>query len=144
MAADKSSQAGEKSLSHSSDSTPPAVSPGTLRGQKSLFRIPLYQSSGAGASEDVGKVYHARRAHRKSRTGCVKCKQRRVKVSAHHLYSPCYSMRNAGLKHHSAMKLNRTACGARSMRLTAVMRPVKLSLHVARVSSPTLSRKSQA
>ncbi|KAF7590470.1 hypothetical protein BBP40_002815 [Aspergillus hancockii] len=79
MDADESSQAGRQSLSHSSNSTSPAVSQRTLQGQKILFRVPLYQSSSAGASEDAGKVYHARRAHRKSRAGCVKCKQRRVK-----------------------------------------------------------------
>ncbi|QMW43368.1 hypothetical protein G4B11_006738 [Aspergillus flavus] len=55
----------------------PATLPDTLQGRRSLFRVPLYQSSGAEGGTE--KVYHARRAHRKSRAGCVKCKQRRVK-----------------------------------------------------------------
>ncbi|KAE8384841.1 hypothetical protein BDV23DRAFT_166013 [Aspergillus alliaceus] len=55
------------------------MSSGTLQGQKSLFRVALYQPSGATGSEEAGKAYHARRSHRKSRAGCVKCKQRRVK-----------------------------------------------------------------
>ncbi|KAB8227772.1 Zn(II)2Cys6 transcription factor domain-containing protein [Aspergillus alliaceus] len=55
------------------------MSSGTLQGQKSLFRVALYQPSGATGSEEARKAYHARRSHRKSRAGCVKCKQRRVK-----------------------------------------------------------------
>ncbi|KAB8269903.1 hypothetical protein BDV30DRAFT_229383 [Aspergillus minisclerotigenes] len=58
----------------------PATLPDTLQGRKSLFRVSLYQSS--SAEDGTEKVYHARRAHRKSRAGCVKCKQRRVKVLA--------------------------------------------------------------
>ncbi|KAF5863055.1 hypothetical protein ETB97_010863 [Aspergillus alliaceus] len=90
--ADQSPHVGWKSQSHS---THPAMSSGTLQGQKSLFRVALYQPSGATGSEEAGKAYHARRSHRKSRAGCVKW-----------------------LNYPSVMKLNPTACAAKSMELT--------------------------
>lgn len=53
-----------------------------VQGQNMVFRIPNYKSKSSLAcgSEQSGQVYHARRSHRKSRAGCVNCKQRRVKV----------------------------------------------------------------
>lgn len=71
---------------------------GPLQGQKSLFRVPMYRRqktvvlrntvrSSTNNSDDKqntpnnkDRVYHARRAHRKSRFGCLNCKRRRVKV----------------------------------------------------------------
>ncbi|RHZ70911.1 hypothetical protein CDV55_107449 [Aspergillus turcosus] len=53
-----------------------AEHPGPLQGQKSLFRVPMYRSSGESSTE---RVYHPRRPHRKSRSGCLTCKRRRVK-----------------------------------------------------------------
>ncbi|CAG8898031.1 unnamed protein product [Penicillium egyptiacum] len=52
-----------------------------VQGQNMAFRIPNYKSkdSIACGSEATGQVYHSRRSHRKSRAGCVNCKQRRVK-----------------------------------------------------------------
>ncbi|KAJ5842712.1 Aflatoxin biosynthesis regulatory protein [Penicillium rubens] len=52
-----------------------------VQGQNMVFRIPNYKSKSSLAcgSEQSGQVYHARRSHRKSRAGCVNCKQRRVK-----------------------------------------------------------------
>ncbi|KAH2004328.1 hypothetical protein KXV80_004227 [Aspergillus fumigatus] len=55
---------------------------GPLQGQKSLFRVPMYRASGVGQSNrerSTERVYHARRPHRKSRSGCLTCKRRRVK-----------------------------------------------------------------
>ncbi|KAJ5514562.1 Aflatoxin biosynthesis regulatory protein [Penicillium fimorum] len=50
-------------------------------GQNMAFRIPNYKSEDplACGSEPSEQVYHSRRSHRKSRAGCVKCKQRRIK-----------------------------------------------------------------
>ncbi|KAJ5436034.1 Aflatoxin biosynthesis regulatory protein [Penicillium cf. griseofulvum] len=61
-----------QSRSHSSRHIP---------GQNMTFRVPNYKSKDllACGSEPSGQVYHSRRSHRKSRTGCVNCKQRRVK-----------------------------------------------------------------
>ncbi|KAI3152096.1 transcriptional regulator family: Fungal Specific TF [Penicillium roqueforti] len=52
-----------------------------MQGQNMVFRIPNYKSkdSLACGSEPSEPVYHSRRSHRKSRAGCVNCKQRRVK-----------------------------------------------------------------
>ncbi|GIK06886.1 hypothetical protein Aspvir_002539 [Aspergillus viridinutans] len=55
---------------------------GPLQGQKSLFRVPMYRSSGtrpSNSERSTEGVYHARRPHRKSRSGCLPCKRRRVK-----------------------------------------------------------------
>ncbi|OAX79274.1 hypothetical protein ACJ72_06410 [Emergomyces africanus] len=41
---------------------------------------PTQQTGGAGGSAKDITVYHARRPHRKSRTGCLNCKKRRVKI----------------------------------------------------------------
>ncbi|KAL4940337.1 hypothetical protein BDV06DRAFT_213548 [Aspergillus oleicola] len=43
-----------------------------MKGQNVPFRVKL-------PSQPTERVYHARRAHRKSREGCAKCKSRRVK-----------------------------------------------------------------
>ncbi|KAJ5163144.1 Aflatoxin biosynthesis regulatory protein [Penicillium coprophilum] len=50
-------------------------------GQNMVFRIPNYKSkdSLACGPEQSDQVYHSRRSHRKSRAGCVNCKQRRIK-----------------------------------------------------------------
>ncbi|KAJ5385012.1 Aflatoxin biosynthesis regulatory protein [Penicillium concentricum] len=50
-------------------------------GQNMVFRIPNYKSKNSLAcgSEPSEQVYHSRRSHRKSRAGCVTCKQRRIK-----------------------------------------------------------------
>ncbi|PLN84590.1 hypothetical protein BDW42DRAFT_199367 [Aspergillus taichungensis] len=52
------------------------LSPRILKGQKSVFRVQLRSQDAGDASQ---AVYHSRRAHRKSRGGCQKCKIRRVK-----------------------------------------------------------------
>lgn len=54
-----------------------------MQGQKLVFRVPNYKSNtspNCGSEQPAGLVYHSRRSHRKSRGGCVNCKQRRVKV----------------------------------------------------------------
>lgn len=53
-----------------------------VQGQNMVFRIPNYKpkTSLDSGSEQSEQVYHSRRSHRKSRAGCVSCKQRRVKV----------------------------------------------------------------
>jgi hypothetical protein len=91
---------------------------GPLQGQKSLFRVPMYRSSGTGQSNrerSTERVYHARRPHRKSRSGCLTCKRRRVKVR----YLPVSfwpgTMEYADGS--SAMRPNLTACDARNMAL---------------------------
>ncbi|KAJ5410128.1 uncharacterized protein N7487_004487 [Penicillium crustosum] len=52
-----------------------------VQGQNMVFRIPNYKSKTSldCGSEQSEQVYHSRRSHRKSRAGCVNCKQRRVK-----------------------------------------------------------------
>ncbi|KAJ5959945.1 Aflatoxin biosynthesis regulatory protein [Penicillium vulpinum] len=51
-------------------------------GQNMAFRIPNYKKDPlAYESEPSEHVYHSRRSHRKSRAGCVNCKQRRVKCN---------------------------------------------------------------
>ncbi|CAI7586611.1 unnamed protein product [Penicillium glandicola] len=52
-----------------------------VQGQNMAFRISNYKSKNslAHGSEPSEQIYHSRRPHRKSRGGCVKCKQRRVK-----------------------------------------------------------------
>ncbi|CAG7924538.1 unnamed protein product [Penicillium olsonii] len=53
-----------------------------MQGQKLVFRVPNYKSKTlpeCGSEESSAQVYHSRRSHRKSRAGCVNCKQRRVK-----------------------------------------------------------------
>lgn len=52
-----------------------------MQGQNMVFRIPNYKSNTSldCGSEQSEQVYHSRRSHRKSRAGCVNCKQRRVK-----------------------------------------------------------------
>ncbi|PLB39130.1 Zn(II)2Cys6 transcription factor domain-containing protein [Aspergillus candidus] len=47
-----------------------------MKGQKSIFRVQLRPQNAGDASQ---AAYHSRRAHRKSRGGCQKCKLRRVK-----------------------------------------------------------------
>lgn len=52
-----------------------------VQGQNMVFRIPNYKKNSlACGSEPSEQIYHSRRSHRKSRAGCVNCKQRRVKV----------------------------------------------------------------
>ncbi|KAJ9480978.1 hypothetical protein VN97_g12536 [Penicillium thymicola] len=52
-----------------------------VQGQNMVFRIPNYKSKTSldCEPEQSEQVYHSRRSHRKSRAGCVSCKQRRVK-----------------------------------------------------------------
>lgn len=66
-----------------SDTSKPHKLTGPFQGQKSLFRVTVRPSTGTGASATADssqeRIYHARRPHRKSRAGCVTCKQRRIK-----------------------------------------------------------------
>ncbi|KAF9893589.1 hypothetical protein FE257_010901 [Aspergillus nanangensis] len=61
-----------------SDNFRPTKLTGPLQGQKSLFRVTLHQPRDA-SDQSPESVYHSRRPHRKSRAGCVTCKQRKVK-----------------------------------------------------------------
>lgn len=71
--------------------TPVPSSHKPMQGQKLVFRVPNYKSNtspSCGSEQPAGLVYHSRRSHRKSRGGCVNCKQRRVKVSQKLLRAP--------------------------------------------------------
>jgi hypothetical protein len=77
-----------RDMMHQKDQTRTGSKP--MQGQRMVFRVPNYKSNNAlthGSSESTEQVYHSRRAHRKSRSGCANCKQRRVKVS-HDSLSP--------------------------------------------------------
>lgn len=53
------------------------------QGHRTVFRVTNYTSQKAqphGSDEPSERIYHPRRPHRKSRSGCSNCKQRRVKV----------------------------------------------------------------
>lgn len=91
---------------------------GPLQGQKSLFRVPMYRESGVGQSNrerSTERVYHARRPHRKSRSGCLTCKRRRVKVDCLPVSFWPGTVEYADGS--SVMRPNLTACDARSMAL---------------------------
>ncbi|KAI9039039.1 Zn(II)2Cys6 transcription factor [Aspergillus affinis] len=63
--------------SHSSSC--PSKSSRALQGQQSVFRVTLHKPGTGPSGRAVKNVYYARRAHRKSRGGCAKCKERRIK-----------------------------------------------------------------
>ncbi|KAA8647445.1 hypothetical protein EYZ11_004066 [Aspergillus tanneri] len=50
-----------------------------LQGQKSIFKVSKYQPGARSSRQTGDRTYHARRPHQKSRGGCMKCKERRVK-----------------------------------------------------------------
>jgi hypothetical protein len=108
-----------------------------MQGQNMVFRIPNYKSKTSldCGSEQSEKFYHSRRSHRKSRAGCVNCKQRRVKV----LRTPPIINHQLNNDQSSVMKQNPIACDVKNMASSATIRASQLNLKRPIASSPSPS-----
>jgi hypothetical protein len=94
------------------------LTPGTLSGHTAVFRVNDSQSPQTSTKAPerpvVKAVYHPRKPHRKSRTGCPNCKKRRVKVLSslsHHYRLLCNGLTPGD----SAMKQNQAAENVKPM-----------------------------